>query len=123
MTGKDIDPVEAFDLHIAHIGINASDEEDAKRIAGLFETLFGLEQHATPISIFSDSLIETMKGCGRGEMGHIGLHVNDIAAAESYFTERGLTINEDSRAFNPDGTVKLVYFNEEIAGFAIHLCS
>lgn len=114
-------PVKRFDMSIAHIGINAADEADAQRIAGLFEALFGMEQRDTPISIFNDSLIEVMKGCGRGEKGHIGLHVNDIPAAEEYFKSRGLTINEDSRAFNPDGTTRLVYFNEQIAGFAIHL--
>ncbi len=114
-------PVEYFDMHVAHIGINAADAEDAARIAEMFETLFGFASHDTPISIFSDTLVEIMKGGGRGENGHIGLHVNDIPAAEEYFKSRGLTINEDSRAFNPDGSVKLVYFNEQIAGFAIHL--
>lgn len=115
-------PVEAFDMHIAHIGINAADADDAKRIAGLFETLFGMAPTDTPVSVFADDLVEVMKGCGRGERGHIGLAVNDIPAAEAYFTGRGLTINEDSRALNPDGSTKLVYFNEEIAGFAFHLC-
>lgn len=115
-------PVEHFNMHIAHIGINAKDDEDAQRIANLLTTLFGLSQNDTDISIFSDTLIETMKGCGRGEKGHIGLAVNNIPEAEEYFSSRGLTINEESRAYYPDGTLKLVYFKEEIAGFAIHLC-
>lgn len=117
-----INPVEAFDMKIAHVGINAADAEDARRIAGLFEALFGMEPHETPVSYFSDTLVEIMKGDGRGEKGHIGLQVNDVPAAEEYFASRGLTINEDSRALNPDGTTKLVYFNEQVAGFAIHLC-
>lgn len=115
-------PVEEFGMHIAHIGINAEDESDAVRIASLFGSLFGLVPHDTPISIFADSLVEVMKGCGRGERGHIGLAVNDIPAAEEYFKGRGLTINEESRALLPDGSTKLVYFNEQVAGFAIHLC-
>lgn len=114
-------PVEYFDMRIAHIGINAADAQDAARIAALFESLFGLKSNDTPISIFADTLVEVMKGCGRGEKGHIGLHVNDVPAAEEYFKGRGLTINEDSRALNPDGSTKFVYFNEQIAGFAIHL--
>lgn len=117
-----VNPVESFDMKIAHVGINAADAEDARRIAGLFEALFGMEPHETPVSYFSDTLVEIMKGDGRGEKGHIGLQVNDVPAAEEYFASRGLTINEDSRALNPDGTTKLVYFNEQIAGFAIHLC-
>ena len=114
-------PVEQFDMHIAHIGINAADDAEARRTATLIEALLGLEQHDTPISIFNGELFEVMRGCGRGERGHIGLYVNDIPAAETYFTERGLTIDEDSRVLNPDGSTKLVYFNEMIAGFAIHL--
>ncbi len=116
------DPVRQLGMHIAHLGINASDEADAHRIAGLFETFFGMEPRETPVSVFADSLVEVMSGTGRGERGHIGFAVNDIAAAEEYFTSRGLTVNEGSRALNPDGSTKLVYFNEEIAGFAIHLC-
>ena len=116
------DPVKAFGLHIAHIGINATDEADAGRTAALIEALFGLERHDTPISIFNGTLIEVMKGCGRGAKGHIGLAVNDMPAAEAYFCGRGLTLNEDSRALLPDGSTKLVYFNEDIAGFAVHLC-
>ncbi len=115
-------PVEAFDMKLAHVGINAADAEDAQRIAGLFEALFGMEPHETPVSYFSDKLVEIMKGNGRGEKGHIGLQVNDVPSAEEYFKSRGLTINEESRALNPDGSTKLVYFNEQIAGFAIHLC-
>lgn len=116
------DPVERFDMRISHVGINAADEAEARCLARLIETFFGMERRDTPISMFNDDLFEIMKGRGRGEKGHIGLHVNDIPAAEAYFTERGLTIDESSRAYNPDGSVKLVYFNEQIAGFAIHLC-
>ena len=115
-------PVDLVDMRIAHIGINARDAEDAQRIATLFEALFGLPANDTPISIFSDTLIEVVKGCGRGEKGHIGFAVNDLPAAEEYFCARGLTLNEDSRSLNADGSTKLVYFNEQIAGFAIHLC-
>lgn len=122
MAEKIKNPVQELGMHIEHIGINAADEAEAARIAALVEALFGLEQSETPVSYFNDTLIEVMKGCGRGSMGHIGFAVNDIAAAEEYFCSRGLTICEESRVLNDDGTTKLVYFNEEIAGFAVHLC-
>ena len=115
------DPVKLFDMHVAHVGINAHGPEDAERIAERFSTLMGLVRVETPVSVFSDTLVETMKGCGRGTMGHIGFHVNDIPAAEKWFAAHGFEINEDSRALNPDGSTKLVYFKEEIGGFAIHL--
>lgn len=115
-------PVSAFGLHVAHVGINAANPEEAGEVAELFQTLMGLEPNVTPVSVFADTLVEVMSGCGRGEKGHIGFGVNDIVAAEKWFAARGFEINEDSRALNPDGSTKLVYFKRQIAGFAIHLC-
>lgn len=115
-------PVSAFGLHVAHVGINATNPEEAREVAELFQTLMGLEPNVTPVSVFADTLVEVMSGCGRGEKGHIGFGVNNIVAAEKWFAARGFEINEDSRALNPDGSTKLVYFKRQIAGFAIHLC-
>lgn len=118
-----IDPVRRFEMRVAHVGVNAQSVEEAERIAQMFEALLGMRPVETPVSVFADSLVEIMKGAGRGERGHIGFYVNDIDAAERYFASRGLEIDESSRALNPDGTTKLVYFTQQIAGFAIHLCS
>ncbi|MCF2622157.1 VOC family protein [Collinsella tanakaei] len=123
MADTNQNPVELFDMYIAHVGINATDPADADRIAGEFSSLMGLEARDTPVSVFSDTLVEMMKQNGRGTKGHIGFHVNDMPAAEKWFSERGLEINEDSRALNPDGSTRLVYFKQEIGGFAIHLTS
>ena len=116
-------PVELFGMRVAHVGINAGTPEEAERIARQFSLLMGLDPVETPVSVFSGTLVETMKGCGRGTHGHIGFWVNDIDAAEAWFAARGFEINQDSRALNPDGSTKLVYFKEEIGGFAIHLAS
>lgn len=114
-------PVELFDLRIAHIGINTDSPEEADRVAGRFETLMGLPaNHIAPISTFAGTLVEVMNNGGRGERGHIGFHVNDLAAAERWFSARGFEINESSRTTLPNGN-HLVYFTEPIAGFAIHL--
>lgn len=123
MAENNQNPVELFDMYVAHVGINATDPADADRIAGEFSDLMGLEAHDTPVSVFSDTLVETMKQNGRGTKGHIGFHVNDMVAAEKWFSEHGMEINEDSRAFNADGTTRLVYFKQEIGGFAIHITS
>lgn len=115
-------PVELFDLRIAHVGINTDSPEEAERVAGLFESLMGLERrHTAPISTFAGTLVEVMNNGGRGEKGHVGFHVNDIDAAERWFAARGFEINEESRALAEDGSTFLVYFKQEIAGFAIHL--
>ncbi len=114
-------PVELFDMYVAHVGINATDEKDADRIAGEFETLMGLTRDERVPSVFAGTLVEVMKYNGRGEKGHIGFHVNDIAAAEKWFAARGFEVDEPSRVTNPDGSTFLVYFKHQIAGFAIHL--
>ncbi|MBM6776486.1 MULTISPECIES: VOC family protein [Collinsella] len=116
-------PVELFDMYVAHVGINATDPDDAKAISSEFGRLMGFTEYDTPVSLFADTLVEVMKQNGRGTKGHIGFHVNDMPAAEKWFSDRGFELNEDSRALNPDGSTRLVYFKQEIGGFAIHLTS
>ena len=119
MSEQNANPVELFGMRVAHVGINAADPADALEIA---ETMMGLPVIETPVSYFNDSLVEIMKQNGRGAKGHIGFSVNDIDAAEKWFAERGLEVNEESRVLLPDGGTKLVYFKREFAGFAVHLC-
>lgn len=114
-------PVELFDMYVAHVGINAKNPEEATQIAEDFSLLMGLPAIETPKAVFSATLVETMKQNGRGTNGHIGFHVNDMPAAEKWFTERGFELNEESRALTPDGATRLIYFKREIGGFAIHL--
>ncbi len=121
MSTENENPVELFGLHVAHVGINAQNPDEAREIADLFAQLMGLPAIDTPVSFFSDTLVETMKQNGRGTHGHIGFGVNDLPAAEKWFAARGFEINEESRALNPDGSTKLVYFKREVGGFAIHL--
>lgn len=115
------DPVELFGLRIAHVGINTDSPEEADRVAGLFETLMGLPASRTPVSTFAGTLVEVMNNGGRGSKGHIGFHVDDLPAAERWFAERGFEVSEATRVLAPDGSTFLVYFAQEIAGFAIHL--
>ena len=35
-------PVKAFGLHVAHVGINAASAEEAQQVADLFQALMGL---------------------------------------------------------------------------------
>lgn len=114
-------PVELFDMYVAHVGINASAKEEAKSIAETFQSLMALPVSETPKSYFAGTLIEVMNENGRGTNGHIGFHVNDIDAAATWFEERGFKLNQDSRSLNADGSTRLIYFEDEIGGFAIHL--
>ena len=49
-------PVELFNMHVAHVGINAKDPQEAERIAKQFELLLGLAPREKPISFFSDTI-------------------------------------------------------------------
>ena len=85
MMSRSRTPVKAFGLHVAHVGINAASPEEAQQVADLFQALMGLEPNVTPVSVFAGTLVEVMSGCDRGEKGHIGFGVNDIATAEKWF--------------------------------------
>lgn len=115
------DPREMFDMRLAHVGINAQDRQEAQEIAEQFARLLFLPITTTPISHFADTMVEIMDGGGRGEHGHIGFAVNDVRVAAAWFDAHGYAIDEKSWAYKPDGTARLVYFKEPIAGFAIHL--
>lgn len=114
-------PAELFGFRLAHVGVNATCSEDASGIADQFVSLMGMSRSETPKSYFADTSVEVMSGGGRGTNGHIGFHVDDVPAAERYFAARGLEVDEGSRALNPDGSTFLVYFKQEIGGFAIHI--
>lgn len=114
-------PVELFGMYVAHVGINAQKPEEAEAVADRFSLLMGLPKREMEPSFFSGTLVEIMKQNGRGEKGHIGFHVDDLPTAEKWFEARGFEIDESSRRLMPDGSTFLVYFKEQIAGFAIHL--
>ena len=118
-------PIELFDLRIAHVGINTTSPDDAARTANLVCALLGIPrgEEPFPVSSFAGTLVEVMNNGGRGEKGHIGLHVNDIDAAQAWYEARGVEFDESSRTLCPDGSGRtyLIYFKEQIAGFAIHL--
>ncbi|MDD3251043.1 MAG: VOC family protein [Lachnospiraceae bacterium] len=113
--------VELFDMHVAHVGINASGAEEAKEWADTFLTLLGLGTRETPAAYFSGELVEIMKQDGRGMHGHIGIRVNNCEKAMQYFEERGVKFLEETKKFWEDGTCFFAYMEQEIGGFAIHL--
>lgn len=114
--------VELFGMRIAHIGVNTGSPEEAERVAALFCDLLGLRRRQTdPVSTFAGTLVEVMNNGGRGRNGHIGLHVDDMEAAERWLVERGVALNEATRTLAPDGSTRIIYLAEEVAGFAIHL--
>ena len=64
-----------------------------------------------------------MKGEGRGTHGHIGISCNFVDRAKAYLEHKGIIFDDSSAAYTTDGHLKIIYFKDEIAGFAIHLIS
>lgn len=117
----DENAVKLFEMEVAHVGINASDEDEASGWADQFLALMGLAKRETPASFFSDELVEIMKKNGRGKNGHIGFRVNNCEKAIAYFLERGMTTIEETKKFDESGACIFAYFDQEIGGFALHL--
>ncbi|MCQ2609185.1 MAG: bifunctional 4-hydroxy-2-oxoglutarate aldolase/2-dehydro-3-deoxy-phosphogluconate aldolase [Lachnospiraceae bacterium] len=105
-----------------HIGINCNDknESDAlsKNIAGIFHIPF-IEKSA---SNFAGTMFETMNAVGRGTKGHIAIGTNNVDRAIYHMKSWGVKFDESSRKVDEKtGFTKLIYIQDEIAGFGIHL--
>ena len=107
---------------IKHIGFNADDESGAKEAAEYMRMLFNFEElEEFKGGVFVDRSFEFMKGTGRGTHGHIALYTEDIELAMEDLSRKGITFREDSIRYKEDGKIRLVYFEKELFGFAIHL--
>jgi 2-dehydro-3-deoxyphosphogluconate aldolase/(4S)-4-hydroxy-2-oxoglutarate aldolase len=111
---------ELLGFSVAHIGINAENEEAAKKAVKIF-SIFSFLPRETLMSIFSSDSIEVMKAKGRGTNGHIAIGTISTERAKAHLERQGIAFDEGSAAFDDKGKLKLIYLQDEIAGFAVHL--
>ena len=105
-----------------HIGVNCSDRDEAVRTVTLFSQIFDLELRTEKKgSPFAGTCVEAMAGNGPGTHGHIAFYTPDMDAAIAYMEERGVAVNHASAKRREDGSIYVIYLQDEIAGFAIHL--
>lgn len=109
-------------LKLAHVGINSEDEVQAGETVSAIANLLLLDA-AKPgaSSIFVDSAVEVMKSQYLGKNGHIGISTVSITRAVNYFRSVGISFREETAKRDDKGTLKAIYFSEEVAGFAFHL--
>jgi len=119
LTREAVNKMLGFELR--HIGINAENEEEADKIAGSFEKLFGFVKKAGNSSIFAGTGIEVMKQPYLGKNGHIAIQTNYIERAIFHLSQQGFTFNEESKKYDKNGKLTAIYLNEEFGGFAVHL--
>ena len=108
-------------LSIVHVGVNAGDPDTALSQARLFSALLGAPIKDGNSSMFVGKCVELMKKPFRGANGHIAIGTLNVERAKWHLTQRGFAFDESSAAYTPDGQMKAIYLQDEIAGFALHL--
>ena len=106
---------------LAHVGLNAANEEEARKTAEMFCTLFGFDVKVGNSSVFAGSGIEVMKTPYKGKNGHIAIGTPDVSAAKEDLEARGFAFDPSTAKYKADGTLNAIYLTEEICGFAVHL--
>ena len=107
-------------FELAHIGINAANEEEALKVANRFAFLFGMPAKVGNSSIFAGTAVEVMKTPFKGTNGHIAIRTNYIERAVNYMsTVLGVEFEEPKQ--DDKGKYKAIYLKEEVGGFAVHL--
>ncbi|WP_434579282.1 bifunctional 4-hydroxy-2-oxoglutarate aldolase/2-dehydro-3-deoxy-phosphogluconate aldolase [Thermoanaerobacterium thermosaccharolyticum] len=114
-----VDVIMGFE--IGHIGINASNEEEALKVANLFSSLLDLSLNVGNSSIFTGNVVEVMKPPCFGKIGHIAIKTNSIVRAKYHLETKGIRFNENSAKYDTKGNMTVIYMEQEIAGFAVHL--
>lgn len=110
-----------FGFELRHVGINHPSPKEAEKTADQFEDLFGFAKTDKGGAYFAGPYIEAMKKMFYGAHGHIAIATNHPARAAWYLEQRGAKFNWKSADYNEDGTLRVVYLQDEIGGFAVHI--
>lgn len=108
-------------FELRHVGINASNDEEADGIATSFNNLFGFAKNVGTSSIFAGTGIEVMKTPYLGAHGHIAIQTNYIERAIYHLEMQGFEFDMETAKYDAKGNMVAVYFKNEIGGFAVHL--
>lgn len=112
---------EMLGFQIGHVGINCTDDAQAKSLSRQLADLFSFPISDFPKSYFPGRLFEVMKSPYFGEKGHIAILTNDVPRAYAYFKRKGVAFREETAAYNTKGNLSTIYFKDEYGGFALHL--
>jgi 2-dehydro-3-deoxyphosphogluconate aldolase/(4S)-4-hydroxy-2-oxoglutarate aldolase len=107
-------------LELRHVGMNTPGVDTAKAAADQIVKMLNLPTRDTPGSIFVGTSFEVLKRNYLGTYGHIAIATNFCDRAVNYFERLGLKFKEETRDVR-DGKIHAIYFDLEIAGFAVHL--
>jgi len=107
-------------FEFAHLGINEENKDKALNSANQLLNLFYFPIKEGTSSIFAGPGFEVMKNQYLGKHGHIAIATNDIYRAINYLKMKGVSVLPET-AKEKDGKLKIIYLDQEVSGFAIHL--
>lgn len=108
-------------FELAHVGINATGEEEATGVAQGFANLIDQPIKNGNSSLFVGSSIEVMKTPYLGEKGHIAYRTNYLSRAIKYLESKGIAFDTSTAKYDEKGDMIAIYIKGEIGGFAVHL--
>lgn len=110
-----------LDFHLAHVGINTENSEQAKAGAKLFEKMFGFTTREGEKSVHAGAYVELMNQPGRGENGHIAIGTPHVERAVYHLERQGIVFDHASENKDAKGKLLSIYLEDDVAGFAVHL--
>lgn len=105
---------------LAHVGINCANEAVCQEVSGEFARLFGFSRRDNGNSVYASDAIEVMKFMQVGNRGHLGIHSNSTERALMELEKKGMRPIREKMKYR-DGRLNVVYFENEIGGFGLHL--
>ncbi len=109
-------------FELRHLGMNTAGGNEMNEAAQRLSLLTGWPvNHMAGGNSFAGDAFEVMNGQGRGRNGHIALSCSSVDRAKWHLARRGFSFIQESAQRMSDGRLRLIYLNEEIAGFALHL--
>ncbi len=109
-----------LNFRLFHVGINNPDADTAKAGIDVLTDMFGESTRESRSAFFYGSWFEVMKKIGRGAQGHIGIATPNIDRAVAYMKRKGYEFIEESRGYDAAGHLTVIYFKDEVMGFALH---
>ncbi len=111
-----------LNLRVVHIGINSDNAAEAMADAEKLSLLMGMPLNRdSDKGVFVGNEFEVLKSFIRGAKGHIAVGTANVDRAKWHLEQRGFTFDESTATFTPDGRMKFIYVQDDIAGFAFHL--
>ena len=113
---------EILDYSLIHIGINHSNETDAKKSATLLSKLFNLKYYQKPKSSFAGKYFECLNTQSIYKNGHFGIYTPFPNRAMYQLEKSGIGFKEETITYNKKtGLINFVYLDIVIADFGVHL--